>query len=141
MREAFRSADALYMSRRGGRLAPQARRLAGKWRKKDDGTRDAPRIELVRNPDILATLGRSQGRSRLVVGFALETGDGERRALAKMRRKNLDYVVLNDETALNARRTTVTILGRDGTRKTLRSRSKRDVARVLVAFAAQRQPV
>jgi len=136
LRRAFRSADVLYMSAAVADWRP-ARRLSGKWRKKDSGGETA-RIDLVKNPDILASVARAKG-SRVVVGFALETGNGERRAKAKLRRKNLDYVVLNDASALNARRTTVTILGRDGSRKSLKGRPKRDVARVLVDLAAARQ--
>ncbi|HUR28645.1 MAG TPA: phosphopantothenoylcysteine decarboxylase, partial [Planctomycetota bacterium] len=98
---AFRSAHALVMAAAVADWRP-AKKLAGKWRKKDGGARTA-RLELTRNPDILASVARSKGE-RLVVGFALETGDGERRAQAKVRRKNLDYVVLNDESALNATR-------------------------------------
>ncbi|MEZ5977172.1 MAG: phosphopantothenoylcysteine decarboxylase, partial [Planctomycetota bacterium] len=71
---------------------------------------------------------------RLVVGFALETGDGKRRALGKMRRKNADWVVLNDASALGARTTTVTVLGRDGSEVPIEGRSKAYVARRLVAL-------
>lgn len=128
VRRAFRSADALVMSAAVADWRP-SKRLAGKWRKKDGGAETA-RLELTRNPDILASVARNKGR-RLVVGFALETGDGERRAQAKLRRKNLDYVVLNDESALNAKRSSATILGRDGSRRKLVQRSKEDIAEVL----------
>jgi phosphopantothenoylcysteine decarboxylase/phosphopantothenate--cysteine ligase len=101
LRKAFRSADALYMSAAVADWRPK-RRLSGKWRKKDSGG-DSARIDLVKNPDILASVARAKG-ARLGVGFALETGNGERRAKAKLRRKNLDYVVLNDASALNASR-------------------------------------
>jgi phosphopantothenoylcysteine decarboxylase/phosphopantothenate--cysteine ligase len=136
LRKAFRSADVLYMSAAVADWRPK-RRLSGKWRKKDSGG-DTARIDLVENPDVLASVARAKG-SRLVVGFALETGNGERRAEAKLHRKNLDYVVLNDASALNATRTTVTILGGDGSRKSLRRRSKRDVARVLIDLADAKQ--
>lgn len=128
-RRAFQGAEALFMAAAVADWRPR-RRLAGKWRAKDSGAESA-RLELVRNPDILATLARNKGR-RLVVGFALETGAGERRAAAKLRRKNADYIVLNDASALNARRTSVTILGSDGTTRRLAGRSKAAVARVLV---------
>ncbi|HTF88477.1 MAG TPA: phosphopantothenoylcysteine decarboxylase [Planctomycetota bacterium] len=126
--KAFRNADALVMSAAVADWRP-ARKLAGKWRKKDGGAKTA-RLDLTRNPDILASVARGKGE-RLVVGFALETGDGERRAQAKLRRKNLDYIVLNDESALNAIRSSATILGRDGSRQGLARRSKEDIAEVL----------
>jgi phosphopantothenoylcysteine decarboxylase/phosphopantothenate--cysteine ligase len=131
VREEFADAEALYMAAAVADWRPK-RRLAGKWRKKDDGG-DRASIELVKNPDVLATVARRKG-DRLVVGFALETGDGERRALAKLRRKNADYVVLNDETALGADHNTVTILGRDGSKRRIARATKRKVARALAAL-------
>ena len=135
VRTAFRSADLLVMSAAVADWRP-ARKLAGKWRKKDSGA-TAASLDLTRNPDILATVARSKG-GRLVVGFALETGDGERRALAKLRRKNLDYIVLNDESALNATRSSATILGRDGSRQGLSRRSKEDIAEVLAELVTEK---
>jgi phosphopantothenoylcysteine decarboxylase/phosphopantothenate--cysteine ligase len=128
-REAFAEADVLIMAAAVADWRP-ARKRAGKWREKDK-EKDRAILELVRNPDILATLGRRKG-PRLVVGFALETGAGLARARSKMERKNTDYIVLNDETALGANRSTVVILGRDGTQRRLERRTKRAIARVIV---------
>lgn len=128
LREQFTDADALYMAAAVADWRPK-RRLAGKWRKKDDGT-DTASIELVKNPDILATVAKRKG-DRLVVGFALETGDGKRRALAKLRRKNADFVVLNDETALGADHNSVIILGRDGSEQHISKATKQKVAKAL----------
>lgn len=135
VRRAFRGADALVMAAAVADWRP-ARRLAGKWRKKDDGT-DTAVLELVKNPDVLATVARNKGR-RVVVAFALETGDGERRARRKMARKNADFVVLNDASALNAERSSVTILGRDGSRRALSRKPKREIAGALIALVAER---
>ncbi len=129
VREAFRTADALYMCAAVADWRPR-RKLAGKWRKKDGGSEVAS-LELVRNPDILASVARRKG-PRLVVGFALETGGGVARARAKLQRKRADYIVLNDETALGADRTSVTILGCDGSVRRLENRTKRAVAGALV---------
>lgn len=132
VRAAFEGADALYMSAAVSDWRPK-RKLARKWRKKDDGS-DTASLELVRNPDILARVARKKG-DRLVVGFALETGDGIRRAKAKMRRKGTDYVVLNDPSALAATRASVTILGVDGSVRELSGRTKEQIAEVLVDLA------
>lgn len=137
VRREFRASDALVMSAAVADWRP-TRKLAGKWRKKDAGGSSAS-LELTRNPDILAQVARRKG-ARLVMGFALETGDGERRAQAKLRRKNLDYIVLNDESALNASRSSVTILGRDGSRQGLARRSKGDIAEVLAELVMQAAP-
>ncbi|MEQ1745977.1 MAG: bifunctional phosphopantothenoylcysteine decarboxylase/phosphopantothenate--cysteine ligase CoaBC [Saprospiraceae bacterium] len=52
-------------------------------------------IELAKTVDIAATLGQNKRSGQIVVGFALETNDEEPNALAKMKRKNMDFVVLN----------------------------------------------
>ncbi len=122
-------ADALFMAAAVGDWRPK-RQLSGKWRAKDGGDEVAS-LELVRNPDILATVGRRKG-NRLVVGFALETGSGLQRAKAKLTRKGADFIVLNDETALGAKRTTVAILAKGGVSSRLQNRTKREVARTLV---------
>jgi phosphopantothenoylcysteine decarboxylase/phosphopantothenate--cysteine ligase len=130
-RPVFRESDVLFMCAAVADWRPRRKRVS-KWRK-EGVNQEVATIELVRNPDILATLAATKG-TRLVVGFALETGSGEARALGKLRRKNLDYVVLNDESALGARRTSVAILGRDGSVRRLVDRTKRAVAEQLVAL-------
>jgi phosphopantothenoylcysteine decarboxylase/phosphopantothenate--cysteine ligase len=132
---AFGDADALFMAAAVSDWRPRQRR-AQKWRKKEQGGTEA-QLDLVRTPDILARLAHRKG-GRLVVGFALETADGERRARRKLVAKNADYMVLNDDSALNAERATVTILGRDGTSRRLENRSKAAIARALVGLAAPR---
>lgn len=51
-------------------------------------------LELVRNPDIIQTLA-ARKKGQFVVGFALETEKETEHALAKLRRKGLDAIVLN----------------------------------------------
>jgi len=55
-----------------------------------------PRIDLVENPDILATLGASPDRPRLVIGFAAETQATVASAVAKRVAKHADWIVAND---------------------------------------------
>lgn len=56
---------------------------------------DVESIELVRNPDIAASLGRVKRGGQILVGFALETDNGPANAAEKLQRKNLDMIVLN----------------------------------------------
>jgi len=56
---------------------------------------DTLTLELVKNVDIAATLGRTKRAEQFSVGFALETNNEEAHALDKLRRKNFDLVVLN----------------------------------------------
>ena len=87
-------------------------------------------VQLEATPDILASLRRPRGC--VMVGFALETGDGLAKAQRKLQDKRLDFVVLNDalepgagfEVATNK----VTILRKDGAPVALPLLSKRDVA-------------
>lgn len=58
-------------------------------------------IELAKNPDIIATLGKKKG-DRVLVGFAAETRDLETYAREKIRTKNLDMIVANDVSAPGA---------------------------------------
>lgn len=51
-------------------------------------------IELVKNPDILKTMGE-QKTDQFLVGFALETENEEANAKSKLHQKNLDMIVLN----------------------------------------------
>lgn len=131
LKGAWRSADALYMAAAVADWRP-AKRLAGKWRAKDGGAATTA-LELVRNPDILATLtGGKRDPRRTVVAFALETGDGVRRARAKLVRKGADWIVLNSPSALNAERTSVRILSGADLEFALTDQPKRAVARRLV---------
>lgn len=59
------------------------------------GDSPAMTLELVRNPDIAATLGSEKRPGQILVGFALETDDAIAHGADKLRRKNLDMIVVN----------------------------------------------
>ena len=68
---------------------------AGQKIKKDGG--GPPALELVENPDILATLSAAGNRRpRLVIGFAAETQAVVEAARAKRERKGCDWILAND---------------------------------------------
>jgi phosphopantothenoylcysteine decarboxylase/phosphopantothenate--cysteine ligase len=57
----------------------------------------APSLELIPNPDILATIAApGPDRPRLIVGFAAETDDLMTNGRDKLKRKNADWIVGND---------------------------------------------
>ncbi len=92
-------------------------------------------IRLERTPDVLKAVGEKRkelGMPKLVVGFAAETTDLVVNAQAKMRKKNLDMIVVNDVTAPDAGfgvdTNRVTILTKDGAVTPLPLMSKEDVA-------------
>ncbi len=69
------------------------------------------KLELVRNPDILADLGAKRGsQPSVLVGFALETENLEQAARDKLERKSADLIVANEASSG---------LGRDTNRATL----------------------
>ena len=55
-----------------------------------------PQLHFVPTRDILAELGSSDRRPRLLVGFAAETEDVIEQAIAKRERKRADWIVAND---------------------------------------------
>lgn len=52
-------------------------------------------LRLVANKDIAASLGAIKKENQVLVGFALETNDEAQHATDKLKRKNLDFIVLN----------------------------------------------
>lgn len=88
-------------------------------------------LQLVKNPDIAATLGKQKG-NRILVGFALETDHEAENALRKMRNKNLDMIVLNSLrnplAGFNKDTNQITILKSDGNEIEFPAKSKREVA-------------
>lgn len=118
-------ADALIMSAAPADYRPKTN--AAKKRARANGPLT---VELEATPDILGSLKRP--KHIVVVGFALETGDGLAKARSKMQNKALDFVILNDalEPGAGFEVTTnrVTILGRNGTQVDLPLLPKRDVA-------------
>ncbi|MBI1330064.1 MAG: bifunctional phosphopantothenoylcysteine decarboxylase/phosphopantothenate--cysteine ligase CoaBC [Alphaproteobacteria bacterium] len=87
-----------------------------KIKKTDDGA--SPSLKLVHNPDILATLSRSEKRPGLVIGFAAETDDVIAHAQAKLQRKGCDWIVANDVSPstgiMGGDRNTVHIISKSG---------------------------
>lgn len=63
---------------------------------KKTGDTDSMTIELVKNPDILSTVGHLSNRPGLVVGFAAETQNVEENALKKLKSKNADMIIANN---------------------------------------------
>lgn len=95
-----------------------------------------PEIKLVKNPDIAATLGSRKKTDQLLCGFALETNDEVEHGCAKMKRKNLDMIVVNslqDKGAgFGVDTNIVTIIHSDGREKRYPLKSKREVAKDVI---------
>jgi phosphopantothenoylcysteine decarboxylase / phosphopantothenate---cysteine ligase len=82
-------------------------------------TAGMPPLQLVENPDILATIAKlPKLRPALVIGFAAETENLIENAKAKLARKGCDWIVANDVSpatgVMGGDRNTVHLLTRDG---------------------------
>ncbi|SHI20954.1 bifunctional phosphopantothenoylcysteine decarboxylase/phosphopantothenate--cysteine ligase CoaBC [Ferrimonas marina] len=99
-------------------------------------------VELVRNPDILATVAQ-QAKRPFTVGFAAETHNVEQYARDKLARKGLDLIAANDVSqpgqGFNANANALTLYWNEGA-KDLGHSDKADQARQLLETIAQRLP-
>ncbi len=93
-------------------------------------------MRLRRTPDVLAALGARKRPGQTLVGFALETHDGEAHARAKLARKHLDWIALNTAGApgegFGTGTNRLTLLAADGRRVDVPLGPKRDVAEALL---------
>ncbi|MCZ2847751.1 bifunctional phosphopantothenoylcysteine decarboxylase/phosphopantothenate--cysteine ligase CoaBC [Modestobacter sp. VKM Ac-2978] len=117
--EMGRPADVVVMAAAVADFRPTT--VAGSKLKKG-GTTEPSSLELVRNPDVLVELVGARPAGQLVVGFAAETGDAEgdvlTHARAKLARKGVDLLVVNDVSAgrvFGRSENEVTVLAADGT--------------------------
>ncbi len=95
-------------------------------------------LELKPTTDIAALLGKQKSSSQVVVGFALETNNAKNSAADKLKRKNLDFIVLNsleDEGAgFMGDTNKISIINRDNKLMEFPLKSKQEVAVDIVDF-------
>ena len=92
--EAFSSADIAVFSAAVSDFRP--RTVSDRKLKKGADDDALVHIELVENPDILASCGAAKREGQVVVGFAAETSDVIGNARSKLSRKKADFIVAND---------------------------------------------
>ncbi len=106
---------------------------------------EVPVIHLKKNPDIAATLGQAKRGDQVLVGFALETDHELDNAADKLRRKNLDMIVLNSLRDAGAGFGTdtnkITILRPGGIRTEYPLKSKKEVARDILDNITGKSPL
>ena len=94
-------------------------------------------VELEKTKDILASLGASK-KHQFLIGFALETNNEIENAKGKLKRKNLDFIVLNslqDKGAGFGKPTNkITIIDKDDTLTSFDLKSKKEVANDIVDY-------
>jgi phosphopantothenoylcysteine decarboxylase/phosphopantothenate--cysteine ligase len=93
-------------------------------------------IELVKTPDILLNLGKNKPRDQILVGFAAETSDVLKNGRKKLKKKNLDMLVLNDVSkpgaGFNHDTNIVRLLHRSGEEEQMEIMPKEEVADLIL---------
>ena len=127
VRKALKGADVLIMAAAPADYRPDA-----------DAKRKRPRAEgpleltLSATTDILEATRAARKKGAVIVGFALETGDAEKKGRAKLEGKKLDMIVVNDAlepgAAFEVETNHVVILERGGGRHDVPLADKRLVA-------------
>ncbi|MBN2857404.1 MAG: bifunctional phosphopantothenoylcysteine decarboxylase/phosphopantothenate--cysteine ligase CoaBC [Candidatus Delongbacteria bacterium] len=88
--EEFKKADCVIMSAAVADYSPSM--SVTKIKKSGDSFK----LELKKTKDILKELGKLKRKGQILVGFALETDNGRKNALKKLKDKNLDMIILNE---------------------------------------------
>lgn len=127
---AFQEADVAVLCAAVADFAPKEV-ASQKFKRGEDGMV----LELKPNPDIAASLGKLKRKGQIIVAFALETNDEHANALAKMQKKNADFVVLNslrnEGTCFQSDENQIDIISEQGTHS-FEKKSKTEVAKDIV---------
>ncbi len=137
VRSALPGADALIMAAAPADYRPAT--VPGTKRPRQEG---ALTLELVPTTDILAATVSLRRPGSVIVGFALETGDAVAKARAKLSRKQLDLIVVNDAlepgAGFEVETNRVVILDREGGERHVPLASKRVVADAILDAVERR---
>lgn len=100
-------------------------------------------VTFVKNPDILATLGRQKTERQVLAGFALETESPLEHARRKLEEKNADFIVLNSlrdsGAGFGVDTNKVTIVEKSGGLKEYPLLQKAEVAQIIVNYILELQ--
>ncbi len=103
--------------------------------KKKDNTKSLS-IAMTENPDILKKIGKNKRPDQFLVGFAAETNDLEKNALAKIKKKNLDMIAANIvgkvDSGFKADTNKVKLFSKDGSCVDIPLMEKDQVANILL---------
>lgn len=124
--ESYKKADVII---KAAAVADYRPKLSAEEKIKKDGKTLS--LELERNPDIIAEIGKNKG-NRVLVGFAMETQNLLANARQKLTKKNMDLIVANNlrEEGAGFRTDTnvITIIDRAGQSESLKKMTKIEAA-------------
>ena len=102
--------------------------------KKIKSSKKTLNIKLEKSPDILEKITKNS--SAKIIGFALETNNGEKKALDKMKNKNLDYIVLNyaneENAGFDSNTNHVYLYSKNGDKKEFKLDRKDRIAKLII---------
>jgi phosphopantothenoylcysteine decarboxylase/phosphopantothenate--cysteine ligase len=100
--------------------------------------KEAMHLELTANQDIAASLGKIKNENQILCGFALETDNELSNAENKLKKKNLDFIVLNSlrdkEAGFQKDTNKISIITAGGEKIDFPAKSKREVAEDIMDF-------
>lgn len=92
-------------------------------------------IELVKNEDILESIGKVKG-NKITVGFSLETEDEISNSIKKLEKKNIDFIVVNnplvDGAGFGKDTNVVKIIGKDENIESFPQMTKNELAKIIL---------
>ena len=95
-------------------------------------------IELTSNPDIAASLGKLKNEKQVLAGFALETDNEIINAQEKLKKKNLDFIVLNslkeEGAGFQGDTNKISILDSEGNKTDYPLKTKKEVAADIINY-------
>ena len=129
----FVNSDGLIMAAAISDFRPET--IADKKIKKQPG-QDTWTLKLIKNPDIIKTVGKTKRKDQFLVGFAAETNDLLANANKKISEKNLDMIVANDvsnpKIGFGSDENQVTFIFKDGNQQRTKKLSKVKIAEELI---------
>ncbi|WP_273323551.1 bifunctional phosphopantothenoylcysteine decarboxylase/phosphopantothenate--cysteine ligase CoaBC [Vallitalea guaymasensis] len=96
------------------------------------------KLTLTRNSDILKWIGMHKTPEQLIVGFAAETNDVMENGISKLKKKNIDMIIVNDVTRADAGFGTdtncVTLIDKKGNKKAYPVMPKKQLAHSILDY-------
>jgi phosphopantothenoylcysteine decarboxylase/phosphopantothenate--cysteine ligase len=106
-------------------------------RQKIKKTKGTLTLKLIKNPDVLKTLGARKKANQILVGFAAETKNVLAYGKKKLREKNLDWIVINNVAkkgiGFGSDDNEIILVGRDEQILKMRKAAKTHVAELILA--------
>jgi len=95
-------------------------------------TKNKINLPLIRTDDILSSVKAEHIKGLKVCGFSLETSKHIENAKKKLKEKGLDFIVLNDDTALGSDTAKVIIIDKTGATEKLPRTTKKELAEQII---------